>query len=61
MNQPAQPMKAAAWLKKVADGGRLKAINVGSATAAQARAMEAGGGVLSSAPDRSCSSEGLMA
>ena len=31
--KPPQPMKAAAWLKKVAEGATLKAIRVGNATA----------------------------
>ena len=34
--KPPQPTNAAAWLKKVAEGARLKAIRVGKAIARQA-------------------------
>ncbi len=37
-------MNAAAWLKKVAEGGTLKAISVGSATATTAHETTSGPG-----------------
>jgi len=43
-------MNAAAWLKNVAEGGRLYAISVGSVTAMRARAREAGLGPSSASP-----------
>ena len=49
--QAPQPMNAAAWLKNVAEGGRLYAISVGSVTAMRARASEAGLGPSSASPN----------
>jgi hypothetical protein len=46
--KPPQPMNAAAWLKKVAEGGTLNAISVGSATATTAHETTSGPGACRS-------------